>query len=119
MPIGKNGDCYDREEGKDSDILVCRVEGEININTSPDLRAFFDKTFRADIKKLIIDFSQVPYIDSSGLATMIELFQRLKRIDGKLRIYSVPEKVKNVFEITKLHKLFEICDGQDQALQDF
>jgi len=102
-----------------NDITVCAVEGEINLNTSPDLRKAFDGFLGNQAKKVVIDFSQVPYIDSSGLATLIELFQRLKKISGKLRICSVSEKVMSVFEITKLHKLFDIYDNQDQAMEDF
>src|SRR4030042_5553608 len=87
---------------------VCRVEGEINLNTSPELRKAFDGFMKNNVKNVVIDFSAVPYIDSSGLATLIELFQRLKKVNGKMRICCVPEKVRNVFEVTKLHKIFEV-----------
>jgi len=70
-------------------------------------------------KKVLIDLSGVTYIDSSGLATLIEMFQRLKKIGGKLRLSSMNEKVKNVFEITKLYKLFEVFDTREAALRDF
>lgn len=106
-------------ETRKDDVIICKIEGEININTSPDLRKAFDKFIGENIKKIAIDFSVVPYIDSSGLATLIELLQRLKKIDGKLRIYNMSEKVKNVFEVTKLHKLFEICNDEQQALENF
>jgi anti-sigma B factor antagonist len=102
-----------------NDVMICKIEGEINLNTSPELRKIFDTTINKNIKKVLVDFSQVGYIDSSGLATLIELFQRLKKIDGKLRICDMQDKVKNVFEITKLHKLFEIYDSQEMALEGF
>jgi anti-sigma B factor antagonist len=102
-----------------ADCSICDVDGEINLNTSLELRKVFDELVRSQIKKVIIDFSKVPYIDSSGLATLIELLQRLKKNNGKLRICSVTEKVKNIFEITKLHKLFEIYDDQESALESF
>ena len=102
-----------------ADCSICDVDGEINLNTSLELRKVFDELVRSQIKKIIIDFSKVPYIDSSGLATLIELLQRLKKNNGKLRICSVTEKVKNIFEITKLHKLFEIYDDQESALESF
>ena len=106
-------------ETKKDDIITCKVEGEINISTSPNLRKAFDGFINKGIKKIVIDFSGVPYIDSSGLATLIELLQRLKKIDGKLRVCSMSDKVKNVFEITKLHKLFEIYDNELLALEGF
>jgi anti-sigma B factor antagonist len=106
-------------EEKKNDAVICKIEGEININTSPDLRKAFDKFINEDSKRIVIDFSGVPYIDSSGLATLIELLQRLKKIDGHLRIFNMSDKVKNVFEVTKLQKLFEIFEDEQQALENF
>ncbi|MBU1366813.1 MAG: STAS domain-containing protein [Candidatus Omnitrophica bacterium] len=106
------------EEKKD-DIVICKVQGEVNLDTSPDLRKRFDSFISSNTKKIIINFSDVPYIDSSGLATLIELLQRLRKIDGKFRICNMSEKVRSIFEITKLCKLFEIFDTQSAALENF
>lgn len=106
-------------EEKLNDIVICNTEGEININTSPELRKAFDGFIRDNLKKVLIDFSNVSYIDSSGLATLIELLQRLNKIGGKLNICNVSEKIKNIFEVTKLHKLFKIFESRDEALKDF
>jgi anti-sigma B factor antagonist len=107
-----------REERR-NDAMICFVEGEININNSPELRKAFDGLITKGEKKVIVDFSAVSYIDSSGLATLIEMFQRLKQKGGKLRFTNMDQKIRNVFEITKLHKLFEIFDTQEAALNDF
>lgn len=104
---------------KRNDIIICFLEGEININNSPELRKAFDELIKANQKKVLLDFSNATYIDSSGLATLIEMFQRLKKIGGHLRLGSMNQKIKNVFEITKLHKLFEIFDTQEAALKAF
>jgi anti-sigma B factor antagonist len=106
-------------QDKKNDVAVCRVEGEININTSPELRKAFDGFINANALKILMDFNSVSYIDSSGLATIIELLQRLRKIGGKFRICSMNQKVKNVFEVTKLHKLFEIFDNEEAALRNF
>jgi anti-sigma B factor antagonist len=107
-----------REE-KSNDVVMCILEGDININNSPELRKIFDGIIKRNEKKVLVDFSGVTYIDSSGLATLIEMFQRLKKIDGALRFCNMNQKVKNVFEVTRLHKLFEIFDTKDMALKDF
>jgi anti-sigma B factor antagonist len=100
-------------------VKICKVEGEVNIETSPQLRKVFEDFIKNNIKKIAIDFGLVSYIDSSGLATLIELSQRLKKIDGKFRLFALSEKVKNVFEVTKLFRVFEIFDTQEQALNEF
>ncbi|MDD5583510.1 MAG: STAS domain-containing protein [Candidatus Omnitrophica bacterium] len=107
-----------REE-RANNVLICVLDGEVNINTSPDLRKAFDTIVRNNEKKVLIDFSNVPYIDSSGLATLIEMLQRLRRIGGTMKLANMSQKVKNVFEITKLAKLFEIADTRDAALNNF
>ena len=94
-----------RQEKKNG-VLIFLPEGEININNSPQLRKAFDEIFKQNEKKVLIDFSRVIYIDSSGLATLIEMLQRLKKTGGALRFSDMDQKIKNVFEITKLHKLF-------------
>jgi len=106
------------EEKKDG-IIICNISGEININTSPQLRKSFEAYGEANAAKIVVDFSQVSYIDSSGLATFIELLQRLKKGGGTFRICSMSQKVKNIFEVTKLHKLFEIFDTREAALSNF
>ena len=107
------------KEVKEGDILVCSIEGEININTSPELRAFFDKTFRAGNKYIMIDFSRVSYIDSSGLATLVEMLQRVQKIGGKLKLCNMGLPVRNVFEVTKLDSIFDIHQNCDQAKRSF
>jgi anti-anti-sigma factor len=107
------------KEEKSNDVLVCILEGEVNINTSPELRKIFDRIMRNNEKKVLIDFTSVSYIDSSGLATLIEMLQRLRKIGGNLRLCNMSQKVKSIFEITKLVKLFEIFDTRQRALEGF
>lgn len=104
---------------KHNDAAVCTVDGEVDINTSPELRKACDGLIKNNEKKVLIDLSGATYIDSSGLATLIEMFQRLKKTGGHLRLSNMNEKVKNIFEITKLYKLFEIFDTREAALKDF
>ena len=107
------------KEEKCNDILVCSLEGEINIGNSPELRKAFESIVQRNEKKVLVDFSAVYYIDSSGLATLIEMFHRLKKIGGVSRFCNMGQKVKNVFEVTKLHKLFSIFENREAALKDF
>jgi len=107
------------KEEKSNGVCICSLEGEVNINTSPELRKAFDGIIAGSEKKVLIDFTGVSYIDSSGLATLIEMFQRLKKSGGNLRFSNMNQKVKNIFEITKLYKLFEIFESREAALQDF
>jgi anti-anti-sigma factor len=107
------------KEEKCGDVLVCALEGEIDINNSPELRKSFDALVKKNEKKVLVEFTSVTYIDSSGLATLIEMFQRLKKTGGQMRFSGMNQKIKNTFEITKLNKLFEIFENKEAALKGF
>ena len=107
------------QEEKKNDVVVLLLDGEININTSPELRKRFAGCVEAKEKKVLLDFGSVTYLDSSGLATLIEVAQRLKKIGGRMRFCRVNERVRSVFEITKLINLFEIFEDQTLALKGF
>ncbi len=109
----------DIREEKLNDTVVCSLDGEVNINNSPELRKYFDTLVKRSEKKVVVDFARVPYIDSSGLATLIEMLQRLKRIGGELRFCTLAQKVQDVIEVTKLNRLFSIFDTREAALKDF
>ncbi|MCX5715604.1 MAG: STAS domain-containing protein, partial [Candidatus Omnitrophica bacterium] len=99
------------------DVTVCYLSGEININTSPDLRKVFDDITSKKTGKVVLELTGVNYIDSSGLATLIEVLRRMKKYDGKLRLCSLSEKIRSLFEITKLTKLFDMFGTEAEALQ--
>lgn len=101
------------------DATVCSLSGEININTSPEMRKIFDELEAKKTKKVVLDLAAVTYIDSSGLATLIEMLRRMKRYDGRLRLCNLSEKIRSLFEITKLTKLFEMFNTEEEALSGF
>ena len=96
---------------------VLDITGEINFDTSPVLRNTFIKLIGEKKNKVIINFNGVSYIDSSGLATLVELLQKIKSHSGVLRLCNINPKVKSVFEVTKLDKIFEILSCEEDALK--
>ena len=62
-------------------VIVFQVNGEININTSPELKKSFEDKPSA---KLVVDLEKVPYVDSSGLATLVEILKKTKSKGGRL-----------------------------------
>ncbi len=94
-------------------VTVFQVDGEINISTSPELKKFFEKQ---PAKKVVVDLERVTYIDSSGLATLVEMLKKTKSQGGGLGLAAMSEKVKSLFEITKLDKLFSISQNKQEAV---
>ncbi len=94
-------------------VTVFLVSGEINISTSPELKKQFEKQ---SSKTVVVDLEKVTYIDSSGLATLVEVLKKTKTQGGSLGLAGMSDKVKSLFEITKLDKLFQIFKTQDEAV---
>ena len=102
-----------------SGLLVCHVDGEVNINTSPDIKKAFDKILASKAPKIVINLSRVTYVDSSGLATLVEILKNMRSYGGKMKLASLSPKIKSLFEITKLDKLFEITANEEEAISKF
>jgi anti-sigma B factor antagonist len=100
-------------------VKVCHAEGDIDINTSPQLKKAFDKLVQAKSQKVVINLQKVGYVDSSGLATIVEILKNFRGFGGKLKLCNLSNKVKSLFEITKLEKLFDIADTEEEAVKGF
>lgn len=100
-------------------VLACYIDGEIDINTSPDIKKSFEKFLAKKEPKVLISFSKVTYVDSSGLATLVEILKNMRSYGGNLKLAGLSPKIKSLFEITKLEKLFDITASEEEAIAAF
>lgn len=100
-------------------ISIFRMSGDIDINTSPDLKKSFDVAVGAKKGKIVINLKEVSYVDSSGLATLVEILKNMRTYGGQLKLANLSDKVRGLFEITKLDKLFDIFADEDSAVGSF
>ena len=100
-------------------VIICYAEGEIDINTSPSIKKSFDKLISSRTPKIIVNLTKVTYVDSSGLATLVEILKNMRSYGGKLKLSNMSSKVKSLFEITKLEKLFDIVANEEDAISTF
>ncbi|MBI4115924.1 MAG: STAS domain-containing protein [Candidatus Omnitrophica bacterium] len=97
-------------------FVYVTLEGELDFDSSPAIRQEFTKFTEKNPTKVLINLKKVTYIDSSGLATFIELFQKMKRSQGKLVLFNLSEGVRSVFEIAKLDSIFHLAKSEEEAL---
>jgi len=102
---------------EENGITIISVDGEVDLTSSPELRSAFDELIDAKVKKVVVDFEKSDYIDSSCLATLIEMQERMEDIEGDMAIANISDRVKSIFEITKVDKLFKIFDSKQEALE--
>jgi len=102
-------------ETRDGATFVLPV-GDVDLTASPTLRNELKKLQAARPQRLIVDLSQVPYMDSSGVATLVEAMQIARRNNTKLVLCGMQQKVKSIFEIARLDTVFAIVPDAAQAL---
>lgn len=98
--------------------IVLRLKGQVDMNTSSDVRRCLADVFRQGtpgFKALFVDLSQVRYMDSSGIATLIEAMQNCMKCGIRLRLVDLSPPVRDVFELARLSQVFEIYPGLAEA----
>jgi len=103
-------------KSEENGAQILQLEGEIDLHASPTLRAELHSFVETKTPLLLVDFSAVAYIDSSGLATLIEYVRDSKPFAGKFALFGLQPKVKMVFELVRLNELFTIVDSKESAL---
>lgn len=96
--------------------LLLAVEGSVDIASSPELRGELRVAVEAKRPRIVVDLSGVTFVDSSGLATLIEALQGTKRYDGRLALCCLTSTVLGVFELANLDSIFSIHATRDEAL---
>ena len=94
-----------------------KILDEANIQViGSNLFALIDEDGR---RKIVLDFSLVEYLSSAALGKLITLDKKAKAAKSKLRLCCIRPDIYEVFEITRLNKIFDIKATQEEALQGF
>jgi anti-sigma B factor antagonist len=95
-------------ERADKDAVI-RLSGRLDINTSPDLqKAALTLCTRRGCRNLKIDFTEVSFIDTSGLATLLEILVAAKDQCTQVTLSGLGEKVRYLIEVNGLAEFFRI-----------
>ena len=116
MVVNKGGNALEVEVEQVDGATVVRLRGEVDLNVSPVLRSRLKELTYAKRPVIVVDMSGVPYIDSSGVATLVECLQSVSRYDGQLHLVALTQRAMSVFEISRLNTVFSIHGSLEEAL---
>ena len=103
---------------KEGDAVIVSVRGEIDLQNSPELRTeLLDLLAKHAPQRLVINLSQVPYMDSSAIAVLVELLQKVRKTGGRVFLTNLQPRVKGLLEIARLGSIFGIVEGEADALK--
>ena len=99
-------------------IIACA--GPIQIGeTANRFRDTLRDTLRSGAKRILLDLGGVKYVDSTGIGELVALFTHASEVDAHVRLANVPQKVRDVLEVTRLITVFAVYDTIEDALQGF
>jgi anti-sigma B factor antagonist len=102
-----------------SGVTVVKVEGQLIVGNRQELKDLVGAALDKGERRILIDFSQTGYIDSSGLGALVSISKRVREAGGELRLSGLNEDLRSLFELTKLDTLFAIAETPQQALASF
>ena len=103
------------DETIEDTLVIIHLKGDVDLHHSPKLRTVLQSKIAAKCPCLLINFSEVNYIDSSGLATLVEYYQGCRNYSGKIALSSLSPRVKSVFDLVRLGEIFAIYPTLEEA----
>ncbi len=106
------------EQNEGITVLFVR-DDRLDANNSEELKAEFHRLFGSGTKDLVVDLSEVLFIDSSGLGVLVSGYKNASAQHGTLKLSNLQLQVKSMFELTRLHRVFDIFSTVEDALQSY
>ena len=104
-----------------ADSLLVKLEGKYL--DAQDVKNFKEAVFQlvdsTDTSQVVFDLSTLEFIDSSGLGGFLSILRQLNTQNGDLKLSHMSNSIRAMFELVRMHKLFEIYDTSDLALESF
>lgn len=102
---------------KKDDKLIVLLTGELDHHSAEEVRAKIDDRLDRDkINKLVMNFSEVTFMDSSGIGVVIGRYKKLLGKNGEICVVEVKDRVKKVFELSGMFKIIKSYNTLEEAL---
>jgi len=98
-------------------IASITLEGRLNAVTAPDLKTKLKHLVEDGYVMLIVDLTDVSFIDSSGLAALVSGFKSTRENGGSIKLSGLNDQTRMVFKLTKLDTVFDIFSDSNTALE--
>ena len=102
-----------------NEVKVLEFEGKLDTQTSQDTQDQLTQLIEGGARKVLVNFEKLEYISSSGLRVLLTAAKQLKPDGGEIRICSLNDLVKEVFDISGFMTIFRVFGSESEALNDF
>ena len=101
----------------DGNTAIVEVGGEVDLYSSPKMREALVGLTNGRSPAVLVDLSRVEYMDSSGVATLVEGLQRARQYGAQFKLAGLPPAIRDVFRFARLEKVFDIYEDTQAALR--
>lgn len=98
---------------------VLKLSGRLDLNSSSQLKGRVKELLAEGEMNLVLDMSDVNFINSSGLGTLVSILKDVRMVKGRMVICDLAQYVQEIFEITQLSHIFDIYQTVEEATQSF
>lgn len=95
------------------------IKGDVDLYSSPDLWNVLSELLQSGKNKIILDLSQVKYMDSSGVGVLINLVQSIKKIEGQLLVSGLHGMPLQVLKMSNIISLLSLCESPENGIAHF
>jgi anti-sigma B factor antagonist len=97
-------------------VSIVVLKGDVDLESSPTAREILLKSVDGT-DRVLVDLSSVTYIDSSGVASLVEALQAAKRNGGRFALVAASDPTRRVLELARLDKVFTMYASVEEGLQ--
>lgn len=108
-----------KREEQGNVVLVQVKEERLDAHNADELKLELANLFESGKNGIVVDLKEVRFIDSSGLGALVSGFKNASARQAELKLSGVQSQVKSMFELTRLHRVFDIYTTMDDALASF
>lgn len=101
------------------DVQVIGCTGSLDADTVSAFKKVAYDLVGGGSTRFVIDCTSLSFIDSMGLGVLISLLRKVRSRDGDVKVAALSDEVKTIFEITRLHRLFDVCADSNTAVNQF
>lgn len=100
-------------------VDVIDLDDSVDLYSTPELKKFCYELIKTDTKRIVFNLETLKYIDSSGLAMLVNLLYESKRYGVTLKIANMSKESSKTFSLTKMENNFEIFGTVEDAIRSF
>ena len=100
-------------------LAILSIMGEMDIGNAAEVKTAIKEQLSAGISKIVLDFREVSYIDSSGIAALVSAFASVLKAKGSLKLSDLSPRVKEIFQLAQIIEYFDLSDTLEDALKSF